>query len=103
MKITFKKGAKPTGLFSVGHPFADTIIKIDGKEVGYITAPSWESQTHQWGFSFSVMKIEPDDSPDCNWKNIILKLHVDTEALARDMVPDIVEKLSKKYTFHPLE
>ena len=99
MRITFKKEKKPTGLYSVGHPNADTIIKIDGKMAGRITSPTWESETHQWGLMFSVMKNEPDDNPNCNWKNIILKSRFDTEESARDMVPGIVEQLSKKYTF----
>lgn len=71
-KFTFKMDKPPTGLARVVFN-AGSDIKLDGKCVGRIAAPSWNSKTYNYKIMFMVLKEEPDDNPNCNWKWITLK------------------------------
>ena len=56
LKISFKKGEKQTGLSSVGNPYPDTDIKLDGLKVGYIDAPTWQTKDGLW--CVRVMRVK---------------------------------------------
>ena len=41
--ISFKKESKETGLRAVGNSYQSTIIKVNKKQVGIISAPNWQT------------------------------------------------------------
>lgn len=61
-RFTFKKEPKETGLSAVGHPYQSVNVKLNGKAVGIIHAPSWNSE----GWRFMVMVNEPSNQ-NCPW------------------------------------
>ena len=102
MKLSFKKDPKPTGLYSVGNPNPDTHIKLDGKEIGVIVPPSWNSSHADWVIRFMVIKehIEEDGNTNCSWKWITLKKHFDDELSARNFIKEHKNVLLGKFNFY---
>lgn len=86
--LSFKRGPRPTGLFSVGHPNADTEIKLDKKLVGMIYAPDWQTKDGKWSAHFMVFKSKPDEDKreNCPWKWVQLSKRFDSEEEAREYV-----------------
>lgn len=103
VKVTFKKEPRMPGLMGVGFPYQSVNIKINKKAVGVIHAPNWQSKDSLWGVSFSVMKAEPDDNPNCNWKWIHLKKRFADEETARGWVKSNIEEVAGKYTFYYMD
>jgi len=101
MKLTFRKDKKPTGLSSIGYPYPATYIKIDNKIIGWISPPTWQTKD-VWKIIFSVKKSEPDDNPNCDWKNITLLPEFTSEPGARDFIKQNIEKITEKYVFHTI-
>ena len=103
IKLSFKKDKKPTGLYSVGHPYPETYIKIGGKEVGYISPPSWETDSHIWKVRIAVKKDKPDNNPNCDWRWAIMGKKFDTESDARIWIKDMIVEISEIYKLHYFE
>lgn len=99
MTVTFKRHAKATGLSSVGNPYPDVDIKLGGKCVGLISAPTWATQDLKWSIGFTV---KSDDSC-CGWKWIFLKARLDDEDQAREWVKNNIGKVQAKYQLHQME
>jgi hypothetical protein len=93
-KFTFKRGAKPTGLYRVIHPYPSTDIKLDGKEVGSINPPNDNSASlrpePKW--TIRLRKIDPN-AENCGWTSITLKARFDDEQSARDFLIRNSEKI----------
>ena len=100
MKVTFKKHAQMTGLAGIGYSHPNVDIKINKKIIGEIVGPTWQTPDGKWGISFCVMKKEPDDNPNCDWKNISLKARLDSEEDARKFVEEYIDQISERYTFY---
>jgi hypothetical protein len=102
MKVTFKKESRATGLAGVGHPYPNILIKVDGKVVGYISSPWWQSKDDLWHIHFSVLKTSPEDNPNCDWKWIHIKHATETEPEARQHVLENIEQWATLVTFHQI-
>jgi hypothetical protein len=100
MKLSFKKQPRETGLAGVGYPHPNTSIKIDGKKVGEISAPTWMSKDDLWHIMFMVKKSKLDNNPNCDWRWIFLKKGFDTEIEGRNFIKENIMKIAEKYTFH---
>jgi hypothetical protein len=100
LKVTFKKWDKLTGLAAIGYGKRSVDIKIDKKLVGTIDAPNWQSEDSTWGISFMVMKTEPDDNPNSDWKNIRLRAKFASENDAREFIKNNIDRIAEKYTLH---
>jgi len=97
MKITFKKEPMESGLRSVGYPHQNVNIKIDGRVVGYIGAPNWQTK-HVWTIRLMVYKnAERTPEDNCAWKTIKVVRTFESETTAREWVINHLENISKKY------
>lgn len=85
MKITFKKHPKETGLSAVGNPFQGSDIKVDGKVVGCICAPTWQSKDNLWSIMLHVAK-------DNSFVNKTIKQRFEDDSTARIFAKDFVAK-----------
>ncbi len=103
MGITFKRHAKMTGLAGVGYSHQSVDIKLNGKKIGLIVAPTWQTPDRKWYISFNVMKLVPDENPNCDWKSIRFTERFETEDLARQYVKDNWQKIADKYKFKFIE
>jgi hypothetical protein len=87
---TFKKGPRATGLAAVGHPYADTTIKLGKREVGIISPPSRGNlrgpDETGWRAGVMVMKEKPDDNPNCPWRWVFFRPQFADEPAAREWV-----------------
>jgi hypothetical protein len=106
LKVTFKRGPRPTGLQAVGHPHADTEIKLNGKVIGAISGPAWNTSPG-WEIGFMVEKAAEDlaspiNNPNCGWRWAFFKAQPD-EAAARAWVLAHFESLATRYTFRQQE
>lgn len=102
-KPSFRREPKPTGLYSVGHPYATTDIKLGrgGGKVGYIDPPSAEVLGgHQgWKILFMV-KREPtgaNPAPFCwmEFRNVF-----DTEDEARAAIRKEWVKINSSFDLY---
>jgi hypothetical protein len=100
MKVTFKKEARQTGLAGIGYTNPNTLVKVDGKIVGYISGPWWQSKDDLWHIHFSVIKTSPEDNPNCNWKWINIRDALQTEPEARTHILKNIERWSTWFEFH---
>lgn len=90
----FNKGPRQTGLSAIAHPYADTEIKLNGKRVGLIGAPS-RFRGKGWDVRF-VVKQEPTDADPCPWRWAFLKGDYQTEKEARTWVIENAERIMTK-------
>ena len=102
IKLSFKKDKKPTGLHSVGHLYPETFIKVDGKRIGEIIPPSWNT-TNTWKILIAVKKTKPDDNPNCDWKWANIGKQFDTESEAREWLKTMIKSIDDVHTFHFFE
>jgi len=102
MKFTFKKHPKETGIRAVGHTRQSVDIKLNGKRVGLIIAPTWSSVDSLWHINLSI-KIEPTTEEPCTWKWITLKFKSATEAECRQFLNDNTQILISKFNLHQFE
>ena len=93
-KLTFKNCEKPTGLSAVGSHYAHTDIKVNGKVVGYIAPPAWNT-VHR-GFVIRLMVIS--ESEHCGWKWIQLKKQCETNKETRSFFKENFARIAEKYT-----
>lgn len=98
IKVTFKKHPKETGLASVGNPYQSVDCKINKKTFGLICAPTWQTKGNKWSIQIMVIKTEPDNNPNCNWKWINFKATFDSPELAREWLQSNIENILNKYT-----
>lgn len=100
MKLTFKKQPRESRM--IGYPNPNVDIKVDGKVVGYISGPNWQSKDDRWHVHFMVQKkdIMEDGNPNCSWKRIQLKLNYVDESSARESVRHGIGGIINKYTLH---
>ena len=94
MKFTFKKEKRETGLRAVGYPYASTEIKLDGKVVGSISAPNWQTPDGLWRIRLTVKKPVTTEEPSA-WKWIQLKFKSKEEEECRKFILDNTEILVK--------
>lgn len=99
MKLSFKNGARPTGLSSVGNPYRSITIKGDGKDVGSIRMnnsnaanPKGDNKYHIW------LHVKTEDS----FKNITLKAKFDTENDAKNFITEHWQSLIERYPIHQI-
>lgn len=102
MKLSFKKHARETGLRAVGNPYPDTDIKLGGKKVGYLDAPSWNSADRQWRIRFAIKRQQAPGFP-ANFDWVTLTARFDTEPEAREFVKQNIEKIKAKFDLYLLE
>jgi hypothetical protein len=101
MKFTFKREKKETGLNGVGYPYQSSDIKLDGKIVGSISAPSWQTKDGLWRVMFTVKK-EATTSEPCAWRWITLKFRGKDDEECRKFILDNAETLIK-FNLHTIE
>ena len=101
MKFTFKKHKRETGLRAVGYPYQSSDIKLDGKVVGTITAPSWQVTDGLWRIRLTVKRVPTPDAL-CEWEWIQLKFRGKDEAGCQKFILDNVETLVK-LNLHTIE
>jgi len=101
MKFTFKREKAETGLRAVGHPYANVTIKFNGKEVGTIIGPSWNTHDNLWRITFSI-KVTPTAEAPASWKWINLKFRGKDEEECRKFILDNAETLIK-FNLHTIE
>ena len=94
MKFTFKREKKETGLSAVGYPYQSSDIKLGGKVVGSISAPSWQTKDGLWRVMLTVKKVATPSDP-CGWKWITLKFRGKDEAECQKFILDNTEILVK--------
>jgi hypothetical protein len=99
--ISFKKQPKETGLRAVGYTHSSIDIKVNKKRVGLISAPNWQKKG--WTIRISIMKPEPDDNPNCDWKWISVKTAFEDEQSARQWVKDNLKSVAEKFSLHYFE
>lgn len=95
--ISFKKHPRNTGLDAVGNPHSLVDIKVNKKICGQIRPPSW-IRGKFWNIALMVMKREPDDNPNCDWRWIFVKKSFDTEESARLFIKENIKSIMKTYT-----
>ena len=89
--FTFRKEKRNTGLFSVGHPHPDTVVKHDRMKVGTIAAPSWTTQDGSWAVRFMVEGN--DHNPNCDWHWVGIKSRFNSEPEARAWIQENAERV----------
>lgn len=96
MNFTFKKDKRSTGLAGIGE--ATTVrIKVNKKEVGYITSGGWRSADNLWHIYFAVKHPEKL----FEWKR--LKYKGQTEQETRDWLKDNFKIITEKYDLYQFE
>ena len=98
--LSFKRHAKETGLAAVGNSKPSVDIKLNGKVIGLIAAPNWASRDNLYHLQFMVIKPEPDDNPNCEWKWVYMKAAFALEEEARAAVPQVIKYLQFRHTLH---
>ena len=100
LNISFKKDKPETGLAGVGYPYEGSVIKLNKKVMGYITAPNW--QRNGWSIGIQIIKDEKytDNNPNCEWKWIYFKQRFDTEAEAKRYIKDHISDWNERFTFY---
>jgi hypothetical protein len=83
--FTFKRGKLGGRLERVGRPYAQVDIKLDGKTVGTIVPPTWQTKDHKWGLRFQVASTPSADNP-APWRWFAVKDRFDNETAARAFV-----------------
>ena len=61
--FTFKRGKLGGRLERVGRPYAQVDIKLDGKSVGLIAPPTWQTQDRKWSLRFQVVSTPSEANP----------------------------------------
>lgn len=87
--FTFKKEPRETGLAAVGAGDPDTIIKLEKKQVGYISGPNWRSTDQLW----RVRLTKVDEKESCGWKWVTLAKKFDTEPEARAYLKENFDRI----------
>jgi hypothetical protein len=97
-KFTFKKEKAETGLASVANPYPDTQIKLNGKQIGVISAPS------RFGHDgWRVRLIVRSDTAPGGWKWASLKLVRDTEPEIRELLQQNAALIQEKFDLFPVD
>lgn len=89
--FTFKRQKQETGLAGIARPYPNVIIKLKGKVVGWIAAPTAFSSS-DYKVYFHV--VNDGDGSTCPFKNIRLKARFETELTARDHINRNFEKIT---------
>lgn len=100
MRLSFKKGARVTGLASVAKSRDDTAIKADGRWVGNIVLPGARTMGHDSDFSIRLI-VDHTELPD--WKWITLKVRFETEEAARAFITEKWEAIQAAHRLHPID
>jgi len=79
MTFRFRKKPQPTGLYSIGKLFPDTLIKYKKTKVGYISAPSWHTADGKWRIWFITKELN-------TWKLTAINSVFNTESDAREWI-----------------
>lgn len=98
--ITFKRGKLGNARERVGHPHPSVDIKLDGRVIGYISPPTWQTKDHKWGLRFAVKATPTADNP-ADWRWFVVKDRFDNEvegAYVMDHVQGIL-----KLNPHPID
>ena len=94
MKFTFKKHKAETGLRAVGYGRQSMDIKLDGKVVGTISAPNWQTPDGLWRILLMVKRKEaPTKNEPCTWEWIVLKFKAPTEEECRKFINDNMQQI----------
>jgi hypothetical protein len=99
MKLSFKKHKKETGLRAVGHPYTSVDIKLGGKRLGMISAPSWQTPDNKWSIMLMIKREATPDWP-ASWTWTTLKARFDEEEQARAFVSENIEKIKDKFDLY---
>jgi hypothetical protein len=102
MKLSFKKEPKETGLSAIGNSYPRTKIKIDGKIIGEIVPPNWQSVHDVWVVRFTINKkdINEDGNPNCSWRWVQLKSKFNNEESAREFLKENKDKIFGNFDLH---
>lgn len=95
-KFTFRKQSPETGLSAVANPYPSTTIKLNGKMVGEISAPSRFGHD-SWRVRFVIDDLASD------WRWVTLKAKFNTEPEARKFLSENATALIHKIALHPIE
>ena len=93
---------KETGLRAVGHPNPSTDIKLNGKTIGHINPPSWETKDDKWSIALAIKKPATKEEP-ADWKWIFFKARFDSEEDGRTWIMAHFDSLKSKYQLHQFE
>jgi hypothetical protein len=102
MNFTYKKDKPATGLRAVGYSTPSTAIKLRGKEVGTIVAPSWQTKDHKWGVRIAVEK-EPTKEEPASFRWIQFKIRFDSEPEARGWLQANAHHIQRMFVLHQFE
>lgn len=94
MKFTFKKHKRETGLRVVGYPYPSSDIKLDGKVVGTLTPPTWQTRDGLWRIRL-MRKATPTPERPSEWEWVTLKFKSQDEEECRKYILDNSEALVK--------
>ena len=102
MAFTFKKAARKTGLASVGEIEPAVKIKLNGKEIGYISPVTHRSDSRDRRI-FLAVKQEPtkDDPAPFRWVCLTSRMKDETEA--RAFLSEWHSRIVAKYDLYQFE
>ncbi len=99
MKFTFKKEPRETGLRSFGHPYPNTIIKLNKKKVGTIRAPSYMTKDGKWVIAFTH-SVTPTEKYPCPFTWYEVSERFESETDAREYIKKNAQELLKMNFHH---
>lgn len=110
LRLSFRREPRPTGLSAIARPNPDTIIKVDGLQIGRIVGPSSTNLggSNHWSIRLAYKK-EPTEKEPAPWKWMTLRRTAttgfETEAEAREFIQTIWVKRPefKNSDFHYFE
>jgi hypothetical protein len=99
-RISFRKQPRETGLSSIANPRPSTDIKLDGKVIGSIIAPSrFGRDQEKWRIGIMADKPPTGDDP-CPWGWRFWQNRFDSEPDAREWFVSVAwPAISERYTF----
>ncbi len=96
-KFTFKNHKRETGLGAIGYPNPDIDIRLNKKNVGLISASSWQKEDYSVGF----MVIDSESAG--GWKWIFLKKRTKNADEMKTWLNEVFTSIIEKYPLREAE
>ena len=94
-KFTFKLHPRQTGLAAIGNSLQDCDVKLSGKVVGIIYAPTWQSKANEYLVRFTVKGGAEGSKID--WKWITLSKRTGSMLEMKEWLNTMFEQIIEKY------